>query len=219
MNIKLHNIAAGLALMSLSASTFAIDQQFIGTFKTIKNVTISEITAMVINGLQPSSGSSCTMATPAAGATFPGETVMKLANTGGTYPLAPGASNGAMSGVGCSTAIAGVPGIYEIDGAAGALVDITLTNTLVVGGLQFNAAGCAGDYNNLSDGDVCTTVAANTTTVGIRLASVTDQTVSAGQGVPVAGISRLALGGTVTSSIGLTAATPYVLPFDITVSY
>lgn len=218
MKIKLFKIAV-LAALPLSASTFAADAQFTGTFSTIKNVTISEITPMVINGLQPASGSVCTMATPDASTAFPGETVMKIANTAAAYTLNPAAGSGAMSGAGCSSAIPGVVGIYEIDGAEGATVSITLANTTAVGGLAFNAVGCVSDYDGNPDGDVCTPVAANTTTNGIRLASAGDTTVSAGQGLPVVGKAMLALGGQVTSSIGLTAATPYTVPFDVVVTY
>lgn len=218
MKNKIFKIAA-LAILPLSASTFAADAQFTGTFSTIKNVTISETTPMVINGLQPGSGSACTLATPDGSTAFPGETVMKIANTTAAYTLNPAAGSGVMSGASCSSAIPGEVGIYEIDGAEGATVSITLANTAVVGGLQFNAVGCVSDYDGLPDGDVCTPVAVNTTTGSIVLAATGDLTVSAGQGQPEVGKAVLALGGTVTSSIGLTAANPYVVPFDVVVTY
>lgn len=218
MKNKLFKIAA-LALLPLSASTFAADAQFTGTFSTIKNVTISETTAMVINGLQPASGSTCVLATPDASTAFPGETVMKIANVTAPYTLNPAAGSGAMSGATCSNALPGVVGIYEIDGAEGAAISITLANTAVVGGLQFNAVGCVSSYNNAPDGDICAPVAVNTTTGSINLASTADLTVSAGQGTPEVGKAVLALGGTVVSSIGLTAASAYVVPFDVVVTY
>jgi hypothetical protein len=219
MKNKLFKIAA-LAMIPASASTFAADEQLSGTFSTIKNVTISQTTAMIINGLQPASGSACQLTTPAAGTAFPGETVMKMANTGATFPLNPGTTSGDMvAGGSCSTAINGVVGIYEIDGAEGALVDITLATTAAIGGLTFDAVGCASDYDGGADGDLCAAVGANTTTIGIQLAATGDLTVSAGQGTPEIGKSVLALGGTVTSSIGLTAAQAYTVPFEVVVAY
>jgi hypothetical protein len=220
MKNKIFKIAA-LALLPLSASTFAADAQFTGTFSTIKNVTIAETTPMVINGLFPGTSSDCILATPDASTAFPGETVMKIANTGAAYTLNAATGSGAMTSgsSSCSNAIPGEVGIYLIDGAEGATVSITLATTGAVGGLTFDAAGCVSSYNGAADGDVCAPVAANSTTGSIVLANTADLTVSAGQGQPEIGKAVLALGGTVTSSIGLSAASTYVVPFDVVVTY
>lgn len=222
MSIKLHKIAAGFALLTFCSGALAVtDQPITGTFKTIKEVSVSQVVGeeMVFNGLQPASGSICTMAQPDNTTTaWPGETKMKLSNTAAASTLGAGATNGAMSGTGCSTSTPGVPGIYEIDGAEGANVTIDVPETAFIGGIRYRAAGCAGNYDVLADGDLCTTFDYTAPQV-IKLASVEDETVSAGQGQPESGISRIALGGTVESNIGLTAAQAYSLDFEINVTY
>lgn len=221
MKMKLYSIATGLSLLTFCSASFAASQQFSGSFSTIKDVTISQVLGqeMVINGLYPASGSACILTTPTnTTSAWPGETIMLLSNVAAASTLGAGATNGAMTGAGCSAATPGVPGIYEIDGAEGAAVNITLTNTGIISGLQFSAVGCAGDYDGAADGDLCTAIVVNSTT-GITLAAIGDETISAGQGQPVRGKSRLALGGTVTSSIGLVAGSSIVVPFDVTVAY
>ena len=180
----LKTVATSLILLPLSTNTFAADAALSGSFKTIKDVTISQVAGqeMVINGLQMASGSICTVATPAVGVNWPGDTLM-LASTAGT--AAPAASYGATSGVGCSTGTS-TPGIYEIDGSAGAVVSIELVSNSA-GGINFTPAGCATDYVDAgADNDICEPLVADTPNT-INLATVADETVSAGNGQPVAG--------------------------------
>lgn len=215
MNIKLHKIAIGSALLSLSASSLAFDVTLTGTFSTITNVGITQDVAMVFNGLQPASGSTCTMLTPTLASGFPGETVMQV-SAAASIP-GPSADVGDMSGAGCSTSVDGTPGIFKITGAAGATVTVSLTPATALG-ITYTPAGCASSYTGAADLDLCNAIT-STGDETIVLAALGDETVSAGNGTPVAGESVLALAGTVTSSIGLSAAQPYVIPFDITVSY
>jgi hypothetical protein len=214
MNMKLHKIAISSILLSLSASTLAFDTQLTGTFSTITNVEIAQVTPMVFNGLQPASGSSCTMLTPSLANGFPGETVMQLSAVSST----PGPSTdiGDMSGTGCSTSVDGTPGIFRITGAAGATVTVSLSAVTELG-ITYTPEGCASSYTGAADLDTCNNI--TTADETIVLAALGDETVSAGNGTPVAGESMLALAGTVASSIGLSAATPYVINFDVTVSY
>ncbi|MGS2720621.1 hypothetical protein [Paraglaciecola aestuariivivens] len=212
--MKITRIAAGLVLLPLCTSVWAANQDLSGSFKTIKNVTIVESTPMVINGLYLASGSSCVMTTPTLTDNFPGETVMKL--SAATSSPAASADYGETTGATCS-GDDGVPGVYEIEGSAGADVTISLTNGSG-SGLTFAPVGCAGDYDGNPDGDVCLNVP-NSGSATITLAASGDETVSAGNGVPAAGFSYLALGGTVTSSVGLAAATAYSVDFDISVTY
>jgi hypothetical protein len=215
MKIKL--LTLGVLIGSMSSSVLAADAQLTAAFKTIKDVTITQVAGneLTINGLQMASGSTCTVSTSGDDHTdtsFAGDTLMLMSSVG---LAAQGSTYGATAGAGCSTGTS-VPGIYEIDGASGADVTITLA-TGTAGGITYTPFGCASDYNGAADGDVCTsTVVGNTT---ITLADSADETVSAGNGQPVAGKSRLQLNGSVTSSIGLTAATAYTIPFDIVVTY
>lgn len=215
MKFKLQIIAASV-LLPLSMGSFAATEALTGAFKTIKDVTIAEVAGneMVINGLRMTAADECTVATITTGANWPGDTLM-LASTAGTST--PSASYGATAGTGCSTGTS-VPGIYEIDGAEGASVDITLSATTNASGVSFAPVGCAIDYDGGSNGDLCKVVA-NGATTNITLANTADQTVSAGEGQPVSGKSRLVLGGQAIALVGLAAATPYVVPFDITVTY
>ncbi|MDX2370423.1 MAG: hypothetical protein QNK36_18800 [Colwellia sp.] len=215
MKFKLQIIAASV-LLPLSMGSFATTEALTGAFKTIKDVTIVEVAGneMVINGLRMTALDECTVTTITTAANWPGDTLM-LAATSGTS--APSATYGATTGTGCSTGTS-VPGIYEIDGAEGAAVDITLSATTDAGGVSFAPVGCAIDYDGGSNGDLCKPVA-NGATTNITLANTADQTVSAGEGQPVSGKSRLVLGGQAIALVGLAAATPYVVPFDITVTY
>jgi len=212
--MKITRIAAGLLLIPVCTNIWAANQDLTGAFKTIKNVTIIEDTPMVVNGLYLTSGD-CTMTQPTLTTNFPGETVMKLSSA--TSNLAASSDIGVTAaGVGCA-GDDGIPGVYEIEGSAGADVFITLTSGTTTG-ITFAPVGCAGSYDGNPDGDSCAAIP-NGSATQITLATTGDQTVSAGNGVPVAGFSYLALGGQVTNSVGLTAATGYPVTFDITVTY
>lgn len=212
--MKMTRIAAGLVLLPLCMSASATNQDLTGSFTTIKNVTIAEVTPVVMNGLYLNGGS-CTMVTPTLTTNFPGETVMKL--SAATSGLGPTADLGATAASATCGGVAGTTGVYEIDGASGADVFITLTSGTTAG-ITFAPVGCAGDYDGASNGDLCTAIP-NGAATSIQLASTADQTVSAGNGVPVAGKSYLALAGTVSSVLGLSAATAYPVDFDISVTY
>jgi len=212
--MKYTRIAAALVLLPVCTNLWAANTDLSGAFKTIKNVTIVEVTPMVINGLYLTSGSSCVMTTPTLTANFPGETVMKLSAVG-SVP-AQSADYGETTGATCA-GDDGIPGVYEIEGSAGADVTVALTDG-AGNGLTFAPVGCAGSYNDGPDGDLCVNIP-NGGSDTITLATVNDQTVSAGNGVPVAGFSYLALGGTVSSTIGLAAESAVTVDFDISVTY
>ena len=222
INKKLFKIATGLAILPMCFNSFAATQQFTGTFKTIKDVSINEITPLVINGLYPAANSDCIINTPAAGTTaFPGEIVMKMANTAGTYLPGAGTAYGLSTSttLGCSLDTASVPGIYEIDGAAGASVDVEIIEG-TAGGVTFTPAGCAVTHVSGADNDTCEVLAEGVGSgVTVLLASSTDLTNSAGGGTPELGKSMVAIGGTATADIGLTAGASVVVAFDINVTY
>ncbi|WP_416308184.1 hypothetical protein [Neptunicella sp. SCSIO 80796] len=218
MKITLKKLVVGAALLPICTSVFAIDETITGSFKTIKDVTVSQVVGeeLVINGLYLTNTATCTMTPPdtADGASvWVGDTKMKLATA---LPSTAGASVGATPAAASCAGVAGTIGIYEIDGASGAEVTVTLTAG-TASGITFTPDGCVGDYDGGVDNDACTTFTAGSAT--INLANATDETVSATEGQPEEGKARIALGGTVATTIGLTAATPYTVPFDISVTY
>ncbi len=209
-------ILATLIVGSLSLNSFAEQQALTGTFRTIKAVTILPITGMSFVGLTLGNGTTCALETSVdgTGTGYLGDVAMRL----GT-----GQSNAIGSTANQMTTCAGTGtpaiGVYEIDGASGGAVTVTITNgtNADVGVVP---SGCVGNYVAGVDGDDCkqldVVTAAGVTT--IRLAGSTD-TGSLGEGTPIEGTSLIALGGVITANRVLTAGSPYTVDFTISVTY
>ena len=213
-NMKL---LTALLASSLSFTSFAATQQMAGTFETIKAVTIDEITPLNLVGLALADNSTCTLAasTDGSGTGYVGDVTMGLASVNGN---APGADISTMSGGTCLTsATGGVIGIYEIDGAAGAEVKITIVDGLNAD-LSIVPSGCAGNYSPGPNGDSCDQVDALTGEVTVRLAGATD-TGTLGEGTPQVGKTRIALGAIATAEQALVAGNAYTVDFEINVTY
>ncbi|AEP30359.1 hypothetical protein [Brumicola nitratireducens] len=214
--MKFTRLVTVLLAIPMCTSVMAANENLTGTFKTIKNVTITEVAGVQMTGLYLASASTCTMTQPTVSVNFPGETVMKMSNA--TATLGPSTNYGVTPAGASCAGTNGVPGVYEIEGSEGADVTVTLTSG-TTSGITFAPVGCVGDYDGSPDGDVCTAVANGGVGQQFTLAATGDQTVSAGNGVPVAGFSYLAIGGQATAGIGLAAATDYLIDFDISVTY
>ncbi|MDX2367787.1 MAG: hypothetical protein QNK36_05205 [Colwellia sp.] len=201
--------------MNSSAETVV----FSGTFETIKAVTISEITPLSLVGLKLPNGSACDLQAStthiATAAAYIGDVTMNLAGDGTN---AAGADVGKMQGGGClAAASGGVMGIYEIDGAAGASVKVTITDGLNAD-VGIAPSGCIGNYVAGPDLDTCLLISDVAGQVTARLAGATD-TGTLGEGTPVVGQTRIALGGLITSKRVLTASQTYPVDFTIDVTY
>jgi len=217
-------LLTAIVASSFCLNSFAATENFAGTFDTIKDVSISQITPLNLVGLALANGSACTLAASTDGTngpTYVGDVTMNL---GSGNDNAAGADIGLMSGGTClTTATGGVMGIYEIDGASGASVKVTIVSGSNAD-LLIVPAGCIGDYVAGADGDACDAIAGGAsggvagTQVTVRLAGATD-TGTLGEGVPVAGKTRIVLGGVTTSQQALLAGTPYTVDFDINVIY
>ncbi len=206
-------ILATLILGTLSLSSIAEQQVLNGTFRTIKAVSISQNTALSFTGLPLANASTCTMTASAdgTGTGYLGDVAMRL---GSAQANAVGSTANTMDAcVGSGTTAIGV---YEIDGAAGATVTVTLTDGANAD-VTVAPAGCVGTYVDGADGDSCTTLADGTPAT-IRLAGTGD-TGTLGEGVPVAGTSLVALGGVITAAQALTAGQGYTVDFTIDVAY
>jgi hypothetical protein len=215
---------ATLALITLASSFTAIaaSEELIGTFSTIKDASISEVDPLVpmsfVGLLMTQTSGTCTMPVPATGSGYPGDTIMNLANTG--IANSDNSSGTVTPDVGACVGGTGAIGLYEIDGSPGTSVIISVTG-VTTGSIGYEPAGCAGSYVSGGDQDICDPLVITTGNgaVTVRLADSTDTINSAGEGVPVEGKTRLALGGTVTALVGLSAATEYPVDFDISVTY
>lgn len=196
-----------------------------GAFKTIKDVSITAVPGsdIVMEGLHLPNNSECTFLIAGqgigAGASYPGDTVMKIGGDTGADARqdAAGGTVGATSGTGCVTNSNALYGLYLIDGSPGASVQVTITDP-TTGSVIFKAAGCAANYNDGNNADECLPVSEVQTTQTIRLAGPNDLITDAGS-TPVEGQALIALGGQAVAAAQLTPGFEYVVPFDITVAY
>mmetsp|Transcript_12759 Transcript_12759/g.19293 ORF Transcript_12759/g.19293 Transcript_12759/m.19293 type:complete len:216 (+) Transcript_12759:78-725(+) len=209
-------ILASLFIASVTANSFAATEVLNGSFDTIKAVSITETTALSFTGLTLATNDACVMtaSSDGSGTGYLGDVFMRL---GSANANATGATANTMDAcVGSGTAAIGV---YEIDGAAGATVNVTITNGSNAD-VSVTPVGCIGNYVDGVDGDSCAAlaVATNAGVTPIRHAGTGD-TGSLGEGTPIAGTSLIALGGTITAEQTLTAGTPYSVDFTIDVAY
>jgi len=218
MKHKIKYIAM-IAALPLSFDSFAASEVLTGTFETIKAVSISEVPgkAIALEGLQLTLGDECDLvaSNDGSGNGYVGDVEMLLGAAGNAN--AQGSAVTAMSGTGCiASTTGGAIGIYEIDGAEGATVTVTVVDGQSTE-LDFAPNGCVGNYVAGVDGDSCDTIS-DGTPAAVRLAGATD-TGSLGEGTPVPGKTRVALGAKATARTALTASTPYTVDFDINVTY
>jgi hypothetical protein len=217
-------ILATLAAASFSFNSFAATETLTGTFSTIKAVSIIEISPLALAGMQVSTGSVCTLSasTDGTGTNYVGDQTMNLANTGATRTNAPGSAIATMGGGNCLvTATGGAIGIYEIDGAPGATVKVTIVDgndTAGTGTMALAPTGCGGDYDGLLNGDGCKALSSPGVAVELVLAKAGD-TGGLGEGTPVAGKTRIALGASATLTGTLLAGIAYPVGFDINITY
>lgn len=210
-------ILATLLTASLSVNSFAAQQVLNGAFTTIKAVTITEVTPISFIGLTLTATDTCSMSHSADGTgnDYLGDVAMRL---GSAQSNAAGSEANLMDT--CAGAGTAAFGVYEIDGASGSAVTVTIANSVTTGDVSIVPEGCVGTYNGGSNGDTCEplAVATNGGVTAIVLANAGDVG-TLGEGTPLVGTSLISLGGTVTAENTLTAGSPYTVDFTIDVTY
>jgi len=211
-NLKILTVAS---LVSLSLGVSATTETLTGTFTTIKDVSIAENQQLLLTGLNLATNSQCDLeaSTDGTGTDYIGDAALAI---GSGNANAAGAAITTMGGAGCLASTTGQFGLYEIDGAAGATVTVTVTDGASTD-VSINPAGCVANYVAGVDGDACTIVEQGTPAI-VRLAGATD-TGSLGEGTPVVGKSIIALGATAIALVDLTAETDYDVDFTIDITY
>lgn len=209
-------LAAGLLLLPIAGASYAGTETLSGSFKTIKDVTITQVAGyeMVLNGLLMAQNATCTMTAAATGATYIGDTVLQISTANSN---ASGADAGKTTAGATCQAVAGQLGVYEIEGSPGAQIIVSVTDT-TAGTVAFAPAGCVTNYDDGANGDSCDAVSDGAPAT-VNLANTGDLVISAGEGLPVVGFGRVVLGGTATANVGLSAATQYDVNFDVSVTY
>jgi hypothetical protein len=219
-------ILTALAAASFSFNGLAATETLTGTFSTIKAVSISEISPLALTGMQVGTGAICTLeaSTDGTGTDYVGDQTMNLANLGTSNAAGEDIAlmgGGAGAGTCLATATGGAIGIYEIDGAPGATVKITIVDgddPAGTGTMALAPTGCAGNYNGSLNGDICKALTTPGVAVEVILAKAGD-TGGLGEGTPVAGKTRIALGATATLTGTLLAGTAYPVGFQINIAY
>ncbi|WP_340680830.1 hypothetical protein [Paraglaciecola sp.] len=212
-------ILAVLTAGMISSNSFALQQTLTGDFTTIQAVSIGPTAdALSITGLNLPLGSACNLTASAdgTGTNYLGDQRMRL---GSANANAPGSTVTTTTGGTCLTsATGGTIGVYEITGAPGATVKITVTDGANAD-LSIVPGGCAGNYVGTgSNGDTCVAVTQAAGIVSVRLAGPTD-TGTLGEGTPISGTSLIALGGLTTAIRPLDPSTTYTVDFQIDVTY
>jgi hypothetical protein len=219
---KYIKLTAAITVVSCTLSTTvqAATASYAVGFTTVPDVSIVQLVAMDFGtGLLLSAGATCTMTngTTEGSADFIGNTAMRLADA--TATLAPAGSNAVLSGTACTGGGSGTVGLYEVSGAAGALVQVSVNS--ITGGTNFNftPAGCISSYDGNSDGDTCATITPKTD-VQVQTAAAADQLTNTGTpGAPAVGKTYIAVGGDLIVSTTLSAGTTYTEQFTIDVTY
>jgi hypothetical protein len=203
-----------------SSSAFAADETYTFGFTTVADVAVAEITELNFGGqLALAGGTVCQLNVGNAVADLPSESDAKIANGSS---VGAGTNYANLVGVGCGSAAGtdGVPGVFEITGASGVEVDVTLTSQLAGTNFNFvpNGVGVFHD-GNATNGDTFVPITAGAAAT-LRLANLNDLLTNTGSaGVPSVGNSLFFVGGTATVTTTLLAGTEYTETFGVEVVY
>ncbi|KXI27657.1 hypothetical protein [Paraglaciecola hydrolytica] len=210
-------ILAVLTAGMISSNALALQQTLTGTFNTIQAVDIQPFNGgLVMAGLNLTAGSQCILAasTDGTGTGYLGDQAMRI---GGITANAAGSTISTTTGVGClGSSSGGTIGTFEITGAPGATVNVTITDGANAD-LLLTPSGCVANYIAGANGDTCVIVN-EATPASIRLAGPTD-TGTLGEGTPISGTALVALGGIAEAARQLDPSVPYTVDFQIDVTY
>ncbi|MGJ8691253.1 MAG: hypothetical protein ACSHW0_02085 [Thalassotalea sp.] len=200
--------------LAFSTQVLAKSEDYKVNFTTIADVSIALTQAMDFgDDLNLASGSACSMEVNAGDG--PSELDARIADAG----AAAGGAFQAITGTGCNGGT-GTAGIYTITGAPGVTVNISVNGTTGGAAFNFTPEAVVANYDDGTDGDNLKdlTLSGINSAGTVQLATLADETRTVG-GLPVAGESRLYVGGTITTTTKLDADTDYAEDFTIDVTY
>jgi len=209
--------AAGVFCATLASyNTLAASTQYTFGFSTVADVAVTELTELNFGGkLTLQAGSVCTL--KVTGTFVPSPTTAKLA----TGSITAHADYAKLDGIDCgvSAGTLGIPGIFEIDGAGGVDVEVTLTSQNAGTNFNFVPTGVGVTYDGASNGDTFVALTQGTAAT-LKLAKFADLTGNAtGTGVPSIGKALFFVGGAITVTQTLLAGTEYTETYGVDVVY
>lgn len=220
---KICNVLAATGLVCtamVSSNVLAATNNYNFTMTTVADVTLTQLTELNFGGqLGLQAATTCELNIGIADDDSPSAIVAKISEGA---PLAVGANFAELTGVGCGAGAVGTDGtvgVYEIVGAGGVDVDISLTSELAGTNFNFVPEGVTVSYDGAGNGDtfVAVTPALNGTA---KLANTGDLSGNGpGSGVPAVGKTLLFVGGVITVNNTLLAGTEYTETFGIDVVY
>jgi len=211
----------GLAIFGATLALSASADIFTATVATIDDVSITEKQALDFGTTVLTTAGQCVMV-----ATAPGALLME--HTSQTLVDAEGATYGSISGSSCVTTAGSDatvnPGVWRISGTSGGTVSI-LISTIAQASADYNftpSGGCYIEFSNdtTDDDDTCESIVPGTVLTNKNLANGTEADATVTNGVtPTAGDLLFTIGGVLDVINPLTAETPYVLAFQVDVTY
>jgi len=214
----------GIAFLGANIAFFAAADTFTAAVSTIDDVTITEKQALDFGTTVFTTVGDCTMVSA-----LPGLALMEHSHQ--TLLNAQHADYGSISGSSCVTTAGSDttvnPGVWRISGSAGGTVSI-LVSTIAQASADYNftpSGGCYVEFSgdNTDDDDTCETITPGTVLTGKTLAAAAGtetDTSGVGNGVnATAGDLLFTIGGKIDVINPLTAETPYVLAFQVDVTY
>lgn len=214
----------GLAIFGATLALSASADIFTASVSTIDDVSITEKQALDFGTTILTTVGQCVMVSA-----LPGALLMEHSTTAGVG--AQDVNYGSISGSSCVTTAGSDatvnPGVWRISGVADQPVSI-LISTIAQASADYNFTPNGGCYiefsgDNTANDDTCESIVPGTVLTGKTLADVAGtetDTAGVGNGVDAtAGDLLFTIGGTLDVINPLTAETPYVLAFQVDVTY
>lgn len=214
----------GVAIVGANLAFFASADTFTAAVSTIDDVSITEKQALDFGTTILTTTGNCTMVSA-----LPGALLMEHTTTTGVGTQH--ADYGSISGSSCVTTAGSDttvnPGVWRISGTAGGSVSI-LVSTIAQASADYNFTPSGGCYvqfsgGSIDDDDTCESIVPGVVLASQNLAAVSgteNDTSGVGNGVAAtAGDLLFTIGGVIDVINPLTAETPYVLAFQVDVTY
>lgn len=210
-------LSLGVAVAIFGGQALAATNDYGVDFKTVVDVSILQVTPMDFGSdLRLNVGATCSLLVAAgtAAAGYPGDVVLRVANVADDAQHA----NYGLTAGDCDATAPGVPGLYEITGAPGVPVKITMNSITTGAAFDFVPNGVSVTYDGATGGDVAVAVLADTQ-IALDTANTIESGDAVGSGTPLQGKLYLAVGGQINVKSILTAGTTYTENFTIDLTY